>query len=415
MTAPAPHEAALFERLRGALARAKTSAPYWRETLKDVDPAAVTDRAALAALPLLRKSDLIDLQEASPPFGGLAAVETGGARRLFLSPGPIAEPEGRENRNTDAAAPGTSVWRLERALRAAGFKAGDRAANCFSYHVTPAGIMFDAACGTLGCAVFPGGVGQTETQVEAFHRFSLNAYVGTPDHLRTIMEKADELGRPITGVEKALVTGGPLFPDLRAWYQKRGAAVRQCYATAELGLISYETENPADGMALDEDCIVEIVRTGSGDPAAEGETGEVVVTTFHAAYPLFRLATGDLSAFIPDVAGGAPRLKGWMGRADQTAKVRGMFVHPRQVARAAAGFPEILKTRLEITEREGRDEMRLLCETGGAGGPDGPDADNLAERAAEAVRIECGLRAEIVFVKPGELPNDGVVIADLRK
>ena len=399
-------EAALFDLLRAQIAQAKDGAPYWAQALAGADPEAIASRADLAQLPLLRKSDLAALQEAEPPFAGTTAGSIGTFPHLFLSPGPIAEPEPRAPRD------GRTHWRMERALHAAGFEAGDRVANCFSYHLTPAGFMFDRALGELGCAVFPGGVGASETQAQAMRRFRLNGYVGTPDFLEVILDKADEVGAPVTSMEKALVTAGPLFPALRERYQARGVRVRQCYGTAELGLVAYETDDISQGMALDEECIVEIVRPGTGEPVAPGEVGEVVVTTFSAGYPLIRFATGDLSAIAPvveDEAGRtAQRLKGWMGRADQSAKVRGMFIHPSQVAAAIKGFPDIAKARLEITETEGRDAMRLLCETTAA-----PDSA-LIERVAEAAREACKLRAEVAFVAPGALPNDGKVIDDRR-
>lgn len=399
-------EAALFAALRALVKTAQEGSSYWRGALRGVDAEALKTREDLAALPILRKSDLIDLQEAEPPFGGLTAAEPGRAARLFLSPGPIAEPQFRTT-----GGEGT-YWRMERALHAAGFRAGDRVANCFSYHLTPAGFMFDSALDALGCAVFPGGVGQTETQTRAFRLLGLNAYVGTPDFLRIILEKADEEGAPITGVKRACVTGGPLFPDLRSFYQQQGVHVRQCYGTAEIGLIAYETDRIEDGMALDENCLVEIVRISDGAAAAPGEVGEVVVTTFRAGYPLIRFATGDLSAMAPEVTDAAgrtaPRLKGWMGRADQTTKVRGMFVHPRQVAAALKAFPQITRSRLEVFSEDGKDGMRLLCETSAAPEP------ALLEKIAEAVRAECRLRAEVSFVAPGALPNDGKAIADLR-
>lgn len=401
----AEREAAVFSALRTIVAHARAHAPWWAEALAAVDPDSLTDRTALAGLPVLRKSDLIDMQASSPPFAGLTTGEVGALKRLYLSPGPIAEPEGH------VEGPGTH-WRMERAMSAAGFRAGDRVANCFSYHMTPAGMMFDAACAALGCAVLPAGVGQTEMQVEAFRRFSINGYVGTPDFLRVILDKANELATPITSVEKALVTAGPLFPSLREAYGAAGISVRQCYGTAELGLVAYETEDPAHGLAIDEGCIVEIVRPGTGDPVPDGEVGEVVVTTFDPHYPLIRFATGDLSAVIADPKDGrgrtARRLRGWLGRADQTTKVRGQFVHPRQVAAVGKAVPEVTKARLEVDEDGGRDRMTILCEVETPGDP------HLAGRIEEAVRASTGLRAEVRLVAPGALPNDGKVIDDRR-
>ncbi|SDE50036.1 phenylacetate--CoA ligase family protein [Limimaricola pyoseonensis] len=391
-------EAAQFGALREVIAAAQAGAPYWREALDGVDADTVTDRAALARLPVLRKSDLPERQERVPPFGGLATREAKAFRRLYLSPGPIVEPE------SDAP-----HWRFERALHAAGIGAEDVVANCFAYHMTPAGIMFDHACAGVGATVFPAGVGNTDQQVEAIAKLGISAYVGTPDFLRAILEKAEARGVDARGVTKALVTGGPLFPDLRNWYEGRGIAVRQCYGTAELGLISYETV-PGEGMVCDEQAIVEIVRPGTGDPVAEGEVGEVVVTTFNPDYPLIRFATGDLSALMPGESPcgrTAPRLKGWMGRADQTTKVRGMFVHPGQVARAVKPYPEVARARLVVRESEGRDTLVLEVESDQQG-------DGLAQRLGEALRAECRLRGEVVFRAPGSLPNDGKVIDDQR-
>ncbi len=391
-------ETAQFAALREVLGRAKAEAPYWREALAAHDCDAVIDRAALASLPVLRKSDLPERQEQAPPFGGLATRPLDGFRRVYLSPGPIAEPE------TDAP-----HWHFERALHAAGIGAGDVVANCFSYHMTPAGIMFDHACAGVGATVFPAGIGNTDQQVEAIERLGLTAYIGTPDFLRTILEKADAKGVDASGLTKALVTGGPLFPALRDWYAARSIEVRQCYGTAELGLIAYET-TPGEGLVTSEQAIVEIVRPGTGDPVAEGEVGEVVVTNPNPAYPLIRLATGDLSAMLPGQSPcgrTAPRLRGWMGRADQTTKVRGMFVHPAQVARTVKPYPEIGRARLVVRETEGRDSLTLEVESAQQG-------DGLAQRLGDALRAECRLRGEVVFLAPGSLPNDGKVIDDQR-
>ncbi len=390
----------LFIRLGRLLAHAQAASPYYRQKLAAIDPAGIVDRAALSRLPILKKADLVELQEAAKPLGGINTVEPGAMARLFLSPGPIAEaqPLGQGDH-----------WRMSRALKAAGFVAGGRVANGFSYHLTPAGFMFDEALRVLGCAVFPGGTGSTDVQVEAFNRFQLDGYVGTPDFLKIIMERAEQRGTAITSVERALVTGGPLFPSLRQWYEARGITVAQCYGTAEVGLIAYEALNDRQGMILAEDCLVEIVRPGTGQAVAAGEVGEVVVTTLDEAYPLLRFATGDLSAILPLAEGkaGPMRLKGWMGRADQTTKVRGMFVHPGQVAKVIAPFPEILRARLEVSEREGSDQLRLLCETEA-------EQEGLAERLEEAVRSEVRLRGDVDFVALGSLPNDGKVIDDKR-
>lgn len=397
---PEKREAALFERLRRQITHAAANAPYYKRTLAGLDAEAIRDRAALAALPVLRKADLPALQADDPPLGGLATKDAGGFRRLFLSPGPIVEPEGE-----------VEHWRMGRALHAAGVGAGDRVLNAFAYHLTPAGIMFDHACAATGAAVFPGGVGNTDQQVEAIERLRLTAYIGTPDFLKTILERGDAKGADVSSLTKALVTGGPLFPNLREWYEGRGITIRQCYGTAELGLIAYETSGPADGMVTDEDVLVEIVRPGTGDPVAPGEVGEVVVTTFNPLYPLIRFATGDMSAFMdgPSPCGRtAPRLKGWMGRADQTTKVRGMFVHPAQVARIVKPHGELGRARLVVTEEGGHDQLALQVECEG-------EPEGLAQTLAEALRAECRVRGDVIFVAPGSLPNDGKVVDDQRK
>jgi phenylacetate-CoA ligase len=400
---PQERDRQLFEALRAHVGRAREFSPHYAQTLTGIEPALLTDRAALARLAVLYKSQLIELQAERPPLGGIAPAAPGQMRRLFLSPGPIAEAQGRHPAKGDH-------WRMARALHAAGIRAEDILFNGFSYHLTPAGFMFDEAAAAIGCAVFPGGIGNTETQVQAIRHFGINAYAGTPDFLKIILEKAEALETPITTMKKALVTGGPLFPQLRAWYEERGITVRQCYGTAELGLIAYEGAGPAEGMVVDEDCIVEIVRPGTGEPVADGEVGEVVVTSFDEDYPLIRLATGDLSAVM---AGRSPcgrtniRLKGWMGRADQTTKVRGMFVHPKQVWDVIRRFPDVLKARLEVTEVGGLDELRLICETE-------KREPQLAEALREAIRAECRLRGEVAFTGVGSLPNDGKVIDDRR-
>ncbi len=387
-------EAALFQALQSSFVSASENSVHYTKSLNGFDAKDLTSRDALAKLPVLRKSDLIAAQEAAPPFGGLGTQAPDAMARLFLSPGPIAEPQGTDG----------DVWRFARALRAAGYVAGDIAHNCFSYHLTPAGFMFDAAARALNCVVFPGGIGNTEQQALAMRRYGATAYVGTPDFLKTIMEKAEEIGAPVTSIKKASVGGGPLFPDLRTWYEDRGISCLQSYGTADVGLIAYET-SAKEGLIIDEDVIVEIVRPGTGDPVAEGEVGEVVVSVFDPAYPLLRFATGDLSAVL---SGNCPtgrtnmRLKGWMGRADQTTKVKGMFVHPEQVARVAKAHG-LEKVRLEVTETEGKDSMVLICE--GAG-----DVDAIAS----TLQSETRLKGEVKFVSKGDLQNDGKVIDDKR-
>ncbi|MCZ4282516.1 AMP-binding protein [Kiloniella laminariae] len=394
-------EESLLVRLRDLISSAQKSAPFYKETLSGVTAEEITSLAELSRLPVVRKSILIEQQQAQAPFGGLGMVPAGEMARLFLSPGPIVEPQGKDE----------DIWRIARALYATGFRKGEVAHNCFAYHFTPAGIMFDYAARTLGCAVFPGGVGQTEGQVEAINRFQASGYMGTPDFLKIILEKADALGTPITSIKRALVTGGPLFPDLRKYYEQRGITVLQCYATADVGLIAYES--PAlQGMILDEDVIVEIVRPGTGDLVEDGEVGEVVVTCFNPNYSLIRFATGDLSAILP---GQSPcgrtnrRIKGWMGRADQTTKIRGMFVHPEQVARVVASHDQLVKARLEVTEQGGKDNLTFHCEV-----TSGAENAELQSSIEEAIRVHCRLRGDVVFAAVGSLPNDGKVIDDAR-
>ena len=392
-------EESLFIALRAQLKSAVANSPYWTEKLVDVDISAVTDRKELAQLPVLSKNDLVELQDKKPLFGGIAPPN-GDVRRVFYSPGPIVEPQPG----------GPDPWRMSAALFAAGMRRGDVIANCFSYHLTPAGFMFDEAASNLGCVTFPAGVGNTETLVEAFNHFTVSGYVGTPDFLQIILEKAKSLGNDITSVQNALVSGGPLFPAMREWYEVQGINIKQCYGTAELGLIAYETGAADNGLVIAENCIVEIVRPGTSDPVPPGEVGEVVVTIFDPNYPLIRFATGDLSAIQAGQSSCGrtnARLKGWMGRADQTTKVRGMFVHPRQVAKIVKLFPDMGRARLEVSETEGKDQMTFICEL-----PHNHDV--VSEQIARSVRAECRLRAEIRIVAPNSLPNDGKVIEDRR-
>ncbi len=400
---PAAREAALMAALPGQIAHAKAKAPAFAEILKGVDPQAVTGRAALAELPVTTKADLVARQAAAPPFGGLAAVEPGGLQRLFSSPGPIYEFEtGRAD-----------YWRGARALYAAGFRAGEVVHNCFSYHLTPGGWMLDSGLRALGCVVVPAGVGNTEAQVQAIAQFRPAGYTGTPDFLKVLLDAAADHGIDCASITKALVSGGALYPSLRQEYRDRGVAVLQSYATADLGVIAYESA--ADGgMILDEHLIVEIVRPGTGDPLPAGEVGEVVVTTLNPDYPLIRFATGDLSALL---AGPSPcgrtnaRLKGWLGRADQTTKIKGMFVHPGQVAQVVKRHPEVVRARLVVTRAGEADVMTLRCEL--AEGADVGDAA-LGEAIAETLQAVCKLKGEVALEAPGALPNDGKVIEDAR-
>jgi phenylacetate-CoA ligase len=388
-------------RLPLQVAHAKANAPAFSRILADVDPAAVTTREALARLPVTRKSELLPLQNADRPFGGFAATRWGAAARVFASPGPIYEPEGS----------GPDYWRLARALHAAGFRRGDLVHNCFSYHFTPAGSMLETGALALGCTVFPGGTGQTEQQVQAMADLRPDGYVGTPSFLRIILEKADELRVPLPSLRKALVSGEAFLPAMRDMLLARGIAGYQAYASADLGVIAYETEARA-GLVVDEGVLVEIVRPGTGEPVAVSEVGEVVVTTlFNTDYPLIRFGTGDLSAILPGVSPCGRtnvRIKGWMGRADQTTKVKGMFVHPSQVAAILARHPELGRARLVVDSTDGGDRMTLHVEVAG-------NRSSIAEAIVASIRDITKLRGEVAFRAPGDLPNDGKVIDDLRK
>ena len=397
---PEQRERDLFAALPRQVAHAKANAPAFAELYKSVDPAAVNSRAALARLPVIRKHELTERQKALPPFGGLNATPVGNLGRVFSSPGPIYDPEGS----------GEDWWRFARSLYAAGFRAGDLVHNTFSYHFTPAGFMTDGAARKIGCAVFPAGVGQTEMQVQAIAELKPAGYIGTPSFLKIILDKADELKMDVSCLKKAVVSGEAFFPNQKALCAERGIDALQAYGTADLGLVAYETE-AREGLVLEESLILEIVRPGTNDPVAPGEVGEVVVTSFNPDYPLIRFGTGDLSAVLP---GASPcgrtnvRIRGWMGRADQTAKVKGMFVHPSQVAEIVKRHPEAGKARLVVDNETGQDRMTLRCEAAGA--PDG-----LAEALAASIRDITKLRGEVALCRPGELPNDGKVIDDARK
>ena len=403
--APEAREAALLAALPAHIAHAKAQAPAFAASLAHVNPAEITTRATLAQLPVIRKHALLEQQKAARAaggnvFGGFSALGFGKAMpRVFASPGTIYEPEGA----------GTDYWRMARAMFAAGFRNGGLIHNCFSYHFTPAGSMMETGAHALGCTVFAGGTGQTEQQVSAMAELHPAGYIGTPSFLKIILEKALELGVPLPSVRRALVSGEAFPPSLRDWMAAHGVDAYQCYATADVGLIAYETA-AREGLVLDEGVILEIVRPGTGDPVAMGEVGEVVVTTLNPAYPLIRFGTGDLSAVLP---GPCPsgrsnvRIKGWMGRADQTTKIRGMFVHPEQVDQIAKRFPEVLRARLVVTGAMAQDVMTLKVESAAA--PDG-----LADRLADAVRDVTKLRAAVELGAPGSLPNDGKVIEDAR-
>ena len=403
---PAEREAAQFVQLPRQIAHARSASPAFAEVLRAVDPATVCDRAALAQLPVTRKSELHERQKAqraagADVFGGFAAVGFGrDMLRVFASPGPIYEPEGRA----------ADYWRMARAIFAAGFRSGELIHNCFSYHFVPAGSMMETGAHALGCSVFAGGTGQTEQQVQAMAELQPAGYIGTPSFLKTIVEKAAEMGVTLPSMRKAMFGGEAFPPSLRDWFLGHGIQGYQCFATADLGLIAYETA-AREGLVLDEGVIVEIVRPGSGDPVASGEVGELVVTSLNPVYPLIRFGTGDLSAVLP---GCCPtgrtntRIRGWMGRADQTTKIRGMFVHPAQVNEIAKRFPEVVKARLVVTGEMANDAMTLRVETS-CSGPDG-----LAGKIGNAIREVTKLRGEVELVLPGSLPNDGKVIEDAR-
>ena len=402
---PALREAALFVALRGQIAKAQAEAPGMARHLDGVEAASVTGRAALAALPVLRKSALIEMQRADPPFGGLTTRPANGFDRIFQSPGPIYEP---------GMAAAADWWRFARAFHAAGFRRGDIIHNAFSYHLTPAGQMMESSARALGCTVLAGGVGNTEAQVNAAADVGVTGYVGTPDFLKVMLDKAGEIGRDLSAITRALVSGGPLFPSLRHEYAERGIQCLQCYGTADVGSIAYETTGGSgalEGMVVDEGVILEIVRPGTGDPVAPGEVGEVLVTALNPDYPLIRFATGDLSAVLP---GASPcgrtnmRIKGWMGRADQTTKVKGMFVHPEQIAEVLRRHPEVVRARLTVTRIGEQDAMRLVVEA------ENPSPE-LAAAVRETMQAVLKLRGEVEAAPPGSLPNDGKVIDDIRK
>ncbi|MGI4779970.1 MAG: phenylacetate--CoA ligase family protein [Janthinobacterium lividum] len=399
---PAVRERELLAALSGQLLHAQTAAPAFAEILAGVDCSAVTSREALTHLPVTRKSELLVRQKAlrtSDPFGGFSAVSRGvGMPRVYASPGTIYEPEGVAH----------DYWRTARALHAAGFRRGDLVHNSFSYHLTPAGSILESGAHALGCTVFPGGTGQTEQQVEAMSELQPDGYVGTPSFLRILLEKAAATNVALPRLVRALLSGEAFPPSLRDWLAGRGVQGMQCYATADIGLIAYET-SAREGLVLDEGVLLEIVRPGTGDVLPDGEVGEVVVTTFNRDYPLVRFGTGDLSAVLP---GSCPtgrtntRIRGWLGRADQTTKVRGMFVHPSQIATVLRRFPTIARARLVVEGEMADDRMTLHVE--------GAADDAGAQRIADAVREITKLRCAVARVPVDSLPNDGKVIEDAR-
>jgi phenylacetate-CoA ligase len=403
---PAEREAAQMAALAKQVAHAKSGTAAFADLLKDVDPASVNSREALARLPVTRKSELLQRQKDSrkaggDAFGGFSAVVRGPRmQRIFASPGPIYEPEGTAG----------DYWRAGRALFAAGFRPGDLVHNSFSYHMTPGAFILESGALAVGCTVFPAGTGQTEQQLEAMGELRPDAYTGTPSFLRILLEKAAEAGIALPTLKKASVGGEACPPSLTAWFRERGVEVFQTYATADLGLVAYESA-AREGLVVDEGVIVEIVRPGTGDPVPEGEVGELVVTTLNPTYPLIRFGTGDLSAMLPGscpTGRTAPRIKGWMGRADQTTKIKGMFVHPSQVAEIVRRFPEIVRARLVVSGEMANDRMTLKVETECSG------PDSFQQRVGEAIREVTKLRGEVEVLAPGSLPNDGKVIEDAR-
>jgi len=398
-------EGALMAALPAHIAHAKAHAPGWARILKDIEPHEIKNRKSLAKLPVTRKSDLSTLQKEIPPLGGLNAAPLEKLAKLFVSPGPIYDPEGR----------GGDWWCAARGLFAGGFRAGDLVINTFAYHFTPAGSMLESGALALGCTVIPSGTGQTEMQVTAIRDLRVQGYMGTPSFLKLIVEKADEAKSDLSTLKKAQVGAEYLPPALRQAMRERGIAVTQMYGSADLGAIAYESANADgtvnEGMILEEARILEIVRPGTGDPLADGEVGEVVITSLNRDYPLIRFGTGDLSAVLP---GASPcgrtnvRIRGWMGRADQSTKVRAMFVTPGQVAEVLRRHPEVRRARLVVEGEAGNDRMTLKCEV--ASTPSG-----LAEAVIGSIREVTKLRGEVELVAPGSLPNDGKVIEDKRK
>lgn len=392
-------EQALFKTLPGQLASTINKSPGWKQFLAGLEPELVTDRKSLADLPVLRKSALKQLQADNPPLAGFAIGNNQTFGRLFMSPGPIFEPMGTDK----------DPWRGARALFAAGFRQGDLLHNTFSYHLTPGGFILDYGARAMGCSVIPAGTGNTEQQLDAIEQLQPCGYTGTPDYLKILLDKADELGRNAASITRALVSGGALFPSLRAEYAERGVEVLQCYATADVGVIAYESQ-ARDGLIISEDIIVEIVKPGTDTPVAEGDVGEVVVTAFSSGYPMIRLGTGDLSAIMPGTSSCGrtnQRLKGWMGRADQTAKIKGMFVHPSQIAEVGKLHPELGRLRLVVQREGAKDKMILKAESA-------DQSEDLAAAIAQSLQTQCKIRGNVELCAPDSLPNDGMVISDER-
>lgn len=396
---PARREEALIAALSAQIMYAKEKAPYYSRLLRDTDVSKINSRAALAALPVTRKSELVNIQSAGNPLGGMTTTSASGLSRIFQSPGPTYDAEGF----------GSDWWGTARALYASGFRRGDILHNSFAYHFTPAGAMIECGAHALGCAVFPAGVGNTELQVQAIHDIRSTGYAGTPSFLKTILEKAAELGVDVTCLRSACVAGEGLPPALRDAIEAHGIHCGQVYASADLGNIAYESA-AREGLIVDERMIVEVVRPGTGDPVADGEVGEVVVTPLRTGYPLIRFATGDLSAVLP---GTSPcgrtniRLKGWMGRADQTTKVKGMFVHPAQIAEIVRRHKVVTKARAVVTHDGRSDVLTVKCESV-------EDGDSLRDAIELSIQNVCKLKGVAELLAPGGLPNDGKVIEDAR-
>lgn len=394
---PETREREQMAALARQLAHAKAKTGFFAARLKEVEPAQVTSRKALAELPVTRKGDLAKAQKENPPFGGLVAEERARLRHVFMSPGPLYEPDGEQK----------DYWRFGRALWAAGARPGDLVHNAFSYHLVPAGILAETGAAAIGCPVFPAGVGNTEIQVQAIADLKPAIYAGTPSFLRILAEKADELKLDFSSIRKGMVGAEALTPSLRQTMQERGVELFNTYGTADVGLIAYESAGH-EGMLVDEGIVFELVEPLGSKPVAEGEIGEVVVTVLTATYPLIRYGTGDLSAALP---GRSPcgrtntRIKGWMGRADQSTKVRGMFVHASNVMDVARRHPEVRKARLVVTSKNDRDEMTLRCVVEGGG-------EGLREAVAATVQSVLKLRGSVEFV--AELPDDGKVVEDAR-
>ncbi len=401
-------EKTLLKDLAEQVQYAKTHTEYFARLFETIDATTITTREALATLPVTRKSELSAAQKKAPPFGGMNSTPVQHLKRIFQSPGPIHEPQGKE----------MDCFRLARALRAAGFKAGDLVHNAFSYHFTPGAWMLEGGAHALGCCVFPAGVGQTELQAQTIDHLKPTAYTGTPSFLKIILEKADELGLDASSIKKAVVSGEALTPSMRAWFKARNITVISTYATADVGLIAYETPELASGMIIDEEIILEIVEPNGSKPMPIGEVGEVVITIFDKDYPLIRFGTGDLSAIDPDsVTHPSPcgrnnlRIKGWLGRADQTTKIKGMFVHPGQVQEIVRKHPELSKARVVVSGNIGSEVMTLRCEL-----KDAVSADLGALQAAiiQSIREVTKLRAEVSFEGSNTLPADGKLIEDAR-